>query len=104
MKEKKEHEKFKKIVFNIFKDLYKIDETCVKIWQADHMSIYDVFIGCDYVKRIGCDTIIYNNIVPFKEKLSKETGITILDGNDLILKCIRNDKLLKFEGMIHYNK
>lgn len=94
-----ENKEFSKIISNIF----NIDERCVKVWRTDKMNINDVLIGINFVKSIGQNTIIYNTIVPFKERLSEEQGITILDGDDLILKCFSNNELLKFEGLIKYN-
>ena len=90
--------KFKKVVSTIF----NIDKRCVKVWKKDKMNIKDVLFGCIFVKSIGQNTIIYNTVVPFKEKLSKENNVTIIDGNDLICKCNSNNDLLEFEGLIRY--
>jgi len=99
MYDTEKNKKFAEVVSKIF----NIDERCVKVWRRDRMNITDVLIGIRYVKSIGQNTLVYNTIVPFKERLSKEYQIAILDGNDLIVKCISNDELLKFEGLIRYN-
>jgi hypothetical protein len=75
----------------------------VKVWRrTDRMSIDDILRGCRFVKSLDFNTIVYNCIVPLKEKISIETGIHIVDGNDLIVMCIRNEELLKYEGLIYY--
>lgn len=97
---------FRKVVVDIFKKWphRKLNEQCVKVWRTDRMNLCDILRGCNFVKSLGFNTIVYNCIVPLKEKISVETGIHIVDGNDLIVMCIRNDELLKFEGLIRYNK
>lgn len=91
--------KFAKIVSKIF----NIDESCVKVWGRDRMLLDDVKRGCDYVKSIGENTIVYNNIVPLKERLSAELGVRIIDGDDLISLCIKHDDLCSYSGLIRYS-
>lgn len=94
---------FKKVVTRLLNTSYNLNEDCVKVWGRDEMLYNDVIRGCDHVKELGYDTIVYNNIVPLKSKISEELGINILDGNDLIQLFTRNHELDEFEDLIRYN-
>lgn len=93
---------FEAAAVEALKDRYDLSEGCVKVWQRRTMDISDVVSGIKHVKSIGFNTIVYNCIVPLKERLSKEYDIDIIDGNDLIVECIRNEKLMKYSGVIRY--
>lgn len=89
---------FKEIVSKI----YNVDERCVKIFRTKRMNIGDIIRGIMFVKSIGSDTIIYNTIIPLKDKISEEHEIKIIDGNDLMIECIKNKDLMNYSGLIDY--
>ncbi|MDD5770571.1 MAG: hypothetical protein PHE25_06375 [Candidatus Gracilibacteria bacterium] len=101
-----DYKEFRELVAKIVSDLnpyFELNSDCVKVWHTDKMLIQNVMIGCDQVKKLGFNVIVYNTVVPLKSEISKNTGINILDGNDLILLAIKYDELLKNESLIKYN-
>lgn len=81
----------------------ELNPDCVKVWRIiDNLPIQVVLMGCRHVKSIGFNTVVYNTIVPFKKEISEREGINILDGNDLILFCFRDEELLRYERIIKY--
>ena len=97
--------KFRELVAKLISDsnqYLELNSECVKVWHTDKMLIQNVMIGCDQVKKLGFNTIVYNVVVPLKKEISERTGINIFDGDDLILLAIRNQELLNHEGIIKH--
>lgn len=100
-----DNKKFRELVTKIVSDLnpyFELNSECVKVWHTDNMLISNVMIGCEHVKSLGFNVIVYNTIIPLKKEISEKTGLNILDGNDLILLCLKYDELLKYEVLIYY--
>lgn len=100
-----DYKEFRELVVKIVSDLdpyFELDSECVKVWHSDKMLIQNVMIGCEQVKKLGFNTIVYNVVVPLKIEISERTGLNIFDGNDLILLSLGNQELLNHEGIIKH--
>lgn len=71
------------IVDALKKEGFDINIDCIKSWSQSRMRYNDVVRGVDYVKSIGKNVVVYTNLVMFKDRISKELDITILDVNDI---------------------
>lgn len=71
------------IVDALQKEGFDINIDCIKFWAQPRMRYDDVLRGVNYVRSINKNIIVYTNKVMFKDRLSKDLDITILDVNDI---------------------
>jgi hypothetical protein len=73
------------LIKNILKkEGYDISDDIIKVWNRPTMMIGDVIIGCNYVKRVGSDIVVYTNSVPNKEYIESNEKVKIFDNEDLL--------------------
>lgn len=95
-----EQERSTQLVFN---------QECVKVWNCDFMRASDLLRGSSYVKNLGYNVLVYNNIVFHKADWSSKLGVQIFDGHDLQPLLIRSiydlseDEILYIERFMRVN-